>query len=46
MWRRVAAVIEKGQDLATARAPARWFARSLWLEHVLRLTVLAFVVAR
>jgi hypothetical protein len=46
MWRRVAAVIEKGQDLQLARAPARWFARSLWVEHVLRLSVLALVVAR
>lgn len=46
MWRRVAAVIEKGQDLAMARAPARWFACSLWLEHVLRLSALALVVAR
>jgi hypothetical protein len=46
MWRRVAAVIEKGQDLAMARAPADWFARSLWLEHALRLSVLALVVAR
>lgn len=46
MWRRVAAVIEQGQDLAMARAPARWFTCSLWLEHVLRLAVLAFVVAR
>jgi hypothetical protein len=46
MWRRVATVIENGQDLAMARAPASWFARSLWLEHLLRLTVLVFVVAR
>jgi hypothetical protein len=46
MWRRVAAVIEKGQDLAMAQAPANWFARSMWLEHLLRLTVLVFVVAR
>ena len=46
MWRRVAAVIEKGQDLAMARAPADWFARSLWLEHALRLLVLGLVVAR
>jgi hypothetical protein len=46
MWRRVAAVIEKGQDLQIARAPARWFSRSLWVEHMLRLSVLALVVAR
>ena len=46
MWRRVSAVIEKGQDLAMAHTPATWFARSLWLEHVLRLTALALVVAR
>src|SRR5262249_56289540 len=46
LWRRVAAVIEKGQDLRMAHAPAYWFARSLWVEHVLRLSVLALVVAR
>jgi len=46
MWRRVAAVIENGQDLQMARAPGRWFARSLWVEHLLRLSVLALVVAR
>lgn len=45
-WRRVAAVIEKGQDLEAARGHAAWFAGSLWLEHLLRLTALAFVVAR
>ena len=45
-WRRVAAVIEKGQDLGAARGPAARFARSLWLEHLLRLAVLAFVVGR
>jgi hypothetical protein len=45
-WRRVAAVIEKGQDLEAARSPATWFARSLWLEHMLRFVALALVVGR
>jgi hypothetical protein len=46
MWRRVVAVIEKGQDLGIARAPAMWFSRSLWLEHMLRLSVVALVTLR
>lgn len=45
-WRRVAAVIETGQDLEATRRHAARFARSLWVEHLLRLTALAFVVAR
>ena len=45
-WRRVAAVIENGQDLAAAHSHATWFARSLWAEHLLRLAALAFVVGR
>ena len=45
-WRRVAAVIEKGEPLQTARSDATMFARSLWLEHVLRLAALAFVIGR
>ncbi len=45
-WRRVAAVIEKGQDLEAAHRHAARFARSLWLEHLLRLGALAFVVGR
>jgi hypothetical protein len=45
-WRRVAVVIEKGQDLEMALGPAARFARSLWLEHGLRLAALAFVVGR
>jgi len=45
-WRRVAAVIEKKQDLEAARVHAAWFARFLWVEHLLRVTALAFVVAR
>jgi len=45
-WRRVAAVIEKGQDLQTAFGPAIRFGSSLWLEHGLRLAALALVVGR
>jgi hypothetical protein len=45
-WRRVAAVIEKGQDLRMAFGPAARFDRSLWLEHGLRLAALALVVGR
>jgi hypothetical protein len=45
-WRRVAAVIEKGQDLQMALGPAVRFDRSLWLEHGLRLAALALVVGR
>lgn len=45
-WRRVASVIEKRQDLEMALDPAARFARSLWLEHGLRLAALAFVVGR
>jgi hypothetical protein len=45
-WRRVAAVIEKGQDLQMALVPAARFDRSLWLEHGLRLVALALVVGR
>ena len=45
-WRRVAAVIENRQELEIARIHATFFARSLWLEHALRLAALAFVVAK
>jgi hypothetical protein len=45
-WWRVAAVIEKGQDLRMALGPAACFARSLWLEHGLRLAALALVLGR
>jgi hypothetical protein len=45
-WRRVVAVIEKGQGLEAARVHAAWFTRSLWVEHLLRVAILALVVAR
>jgi hypothetical protein len=43
-WRRIAAVIEGGGELGRARGFAVRFERSLWLEHLLRVSALAFVV--
>jgi hypothetical protein len=45
-WRRVAVVIEKGQDLELALRSAAQFGRSLWLEHGLRLATLAVIVGK
>jgi len=45
-WRRVAMVIQEGQNLELAQRPAAQFRRSLWLEHGLRMATLAVIAGK